>query len=171
MIGYCKRSFSNLPGLACALLLIVALLTGCGGDQPQPELAVGQGPFLRHCASCHGINGEGRPPTFPPLAGSEWRELPSEALALVVLLGLRGEIEVAGRTYRGFMPPMQHINDADIADLIGFIEREWSGREPRLDASDIARIRGSFDGRRPVLYRKQGLLEALTDLEALAELQ
>ncbi|MGY6553619.1 MAG: c-type cytochrome [Wenzhouxiangella sp.] len=164
MTGYCKRSFSTLPGLACALLLLVGLLTACGGDQPPLELAAGQEPYLRHCASCHGLNGEGRPPTFPPLAGSEWMELPSEALALIVLLGLRGEIEVAGRTYRGYMPPMQHISDEDIADLIGFTEREWSGREPRLDAADIARIRGSFDGRRPPLYRKEGLLEALAEL-------
>ena len=165
MTRYCKRSPEGLPGLCRLVLLgLVAALAACGSDQTALELAPGQEQYLRHCASCHGNQGEGRPPTFPPLAGSEWMELPSEALALIILLGLRGEIEVAGRTYRGYMPPMQHINDEDIAALIGFTERAWAGREPRLSGADVARIRGSFDGRRPPLYRKEGLLEALAEL-------
>lgn len=165
MTGYCKRSPAGLPGLQrLALLALILGLTACGNEQAQLELAPGQELYLRHCASCHGNQGQGRPPTFPPLAGSEWMELPSEALALIVLLGLRGEIEVAGRTYRGYMPPMQHISDEGIAQLIGFTEREWSGREPRLTAADIANIRGAFDGRRPPLYRKEGLMDALAEL-------
>jgi len=169
MTGYCKRSLEGLPGrratlLATLVVLGAALLAACDSGQPQLELAPGQELYLRHCASCHGNQGEGRPPTFPPLAESEWMELPSEALALIVLLGLRGEIEVAGRTYRGYMPPMQHLSDEDIAELIGFTEREWSQREPSLSAADIAGLRATFDGRRPPLYRKEGLLEALAEL-------
>jgi len=165
MTGYCKRSPCRLPGLRrLALLFLVVALAACGSDEPTLELAPGQELYLRHCASCHGNQGQGRPPTFPPLAGSEWMELPAEALALIILLGLRGEIEVAGRTYRGYMPPMQHISDADIAELLGFIEREWSGREPSLSAADIVNIRRAFHGRRPPLERKEGLLEALAEL-------
>ena len=156
-----------MPGpLQLALLaLLITVLVGCGGEETTLELAEGQEAYLRHCASCHGHQGEGRPPTFPPLAGSEWMDLPSEALALIVLLGLRGEIEVAGRTYRGYMPPMQHISDEDIAELIGFTEREWSNREPGLSATDVADIRSHFAERRSPLERKEGLMEALSELE------
>lgn len=148
------------------MVVLIAGLAACSGDSSEPllELAPGQELYLRHCASCHGNQGQGRPPTFPPLAGSEWMELPSEALALIILLGLRGEIEVAGRTYRGYMPPMQHIRDDQIAELLGFTEREWAGREPGLDADDIAAIRATFGRNRPPLYRKDGVMQALAEL-------
>lgn len=166
MTGYCNRSLLGLPGLRLMTLVVLVLaLSACSDDQPLLELAPGQELYLRHCASCHGNHGEGRPPAFPPLAASEWMELSSEALALIVLLGLRGEIEVAGRTYRGYMPPMQHISDQDIAALLGFVEREWSNREPRLSAADVAGIRGAFSGRRPPLEGKEGLMQALKELE------
>lgn len=124
----------------------------------------GQEPYLRWCAQCHGNQGEGKPPAFPPLAGSEWLALPDEALALIVLYGLRGEIEVAGRTYNGYMPPMQHLPDADIADLIGYMLLAWSERESRLSEADVTRLRGVFQGRRPPLSGRAGLEEALDEI-------
>ncbi len=143
---------------------LLAVLAACNSDNPPVELAEGQEPYLRYCASCHGNQGEGKPPAFPPLAGSEWMELPSEGLALIVLYGLRGEIEVAGRTYRGYMPPMQHLSDEDIAALLGFTERTWAGREPGLEASDIAHLRTAFAQRRPPLEGMNGLMQALDEL-------
>lgn len=140
------------------------MLTACNSGAPPGQLAEGQEPYLRYCASCHGNQGEGKPPAFPPLAGSEWMELPSEALALIVLYGLRGEIEVAGRTYRGYMPPMQHLSDEDIASLLGFAERTWSGREAGLGVADIARLRSAFAERRPPLEGMDGLMQALDEL-------
>lgn len=166
MTGYCKHWALCPPALGRLLVAALLLsLTACGNDDMVPmELAEGQEPYLRHCASCHGNQGQGKPPTFPPLAGSEWMALSSEALALIVLYGLRGEIEVAGRTYRGYMPPMQHISDADIAALLGFTERAWAGREPSLDPDDVARLRTAFDGRRAPLEGKEGLMQALAEL-------
>lgn len=165
MTGYCKRSHTATPGVGRLFLALIVLgLAACSADEAPLELAEGQEAYLRHCASCHGNQGQGRPPAFPPLAGSEWMELPSEALALIVLYGLRGEIQVAGRSYRGYMPPMQHISDADIAGLLGFTERAWAGREARLAAADIAALRKAFADRRPPLDGKEGLMQALAEL-------
>lgn len=165
-IQHCKRSLAPSAATvrsACAAA-VLALLTACNSATPPVELAAGQEPYLRYCASCHGNQGEGKPPAFPPLAGSEWMDLPSEALALIVLYGLRGEIEVAGRTYRGYMPPMQHLGDEDIAALLGYAERTWAGREPGLEASDIARLRNAFVGQRAPLEGLNGLMQALEEL-------
>ncbi|MEE4296997.1 MAG: cytochrome c [Wenzhouxiangella sp.] len=149
---------------AAVATAILVVLTACNSSTPPTQLAEGQEPYLRYCASCHGNQGEGKPPAFPPLAGSEWMELPSEALALIVLYGLRGEIEVAGRTYRGYMPPMQHLSDEDIAALLGFAERAWAGREAGLGVADIARLRTAFTQRRPPLEGLDGLMRALDEL-------
>lgn len=162
--AYCNRSAAH-RGLLLPLLLLALLLVACDDGRPPPgELAQGQEPYLRWCAQCHGNQGEGKPPAFPPLAGSEWLDLPDEALALIVLYGLRGEIEVAGRSYNGYMPPMQHLRDADIADLIGYMLLTWSERESRLGEADVTALRGVFQGRRPPLHGLEGVEEALDEI-------
>ncbi len=145
-------------------LMLGLLLVGCGDSPPVGELAPGQEPYLRWCASCHGNTGDGKPPTFPPLAGSEWLEMPDEALAMIVLYGLRGEIEVAGRTYRGYMPPMQHLSDGDIAMIIHYMHAAWTGRESELQEADVQSLRQAFEGRRPPLEGREGVEQALEAL-------
>lgn len=138
--------FKPMPALLLGLL--VAACGGSGGenDEASKSLAAGQEPYLRYCASCHGNRGEGKQPAFPPLAGSEWLELPAEGLARIVIRGLRGEITVAGERYNGLMPPMRHVADDDIAAIVGFLESTWAAREPTLDGEDITRIRGQAEG-------------------------
>ncbi len=163
--GYSNRCRPR-PGLTVLLLLVMSL-AACSPDRPPTgDLAQGQEPYLRWCASCHGFNGEGKPPTFPPIAGSEWLDLSDQALALIVLYGLRGEIQVKGETYRGYMPPMQHLSDQDIADIIVFMRSAWTEDEASIDADGVERLRTIFPGRRPPLEGLDGLLEAVEFVEA-----
>lgn len=151
--AHCKHSL--LP----VLMLLVAACDG-SGQAGAPGTGRGEA-YLRHCASCHGVEGEGRAPTFPPLAGSEWIDFPPRALGAIVLLGLRGEIEVAGRSYRGFMPPLQHIGDAELAAIVNFTKAEWADETLEWTADDVAVLRSDLAGR--------GMLEGRTDLERLLE--
>lgn len=165
-----KTVYSNRcrlrPGLTVLLLLSLAV-AGCSSDLPPAgEMAQGQEPYLRWCASCHGLNGEGKPPTFPPIAGSEWLALSDEALALIVLYGLRGEIQVKGQTYRGYMPPMQHLSDQDIADILNFMRSAWTDDKASINAEGVERLRTIFPGRRPPLEGLDGLLEAVEFVES-----
>ncbi|HSH28130.1 MAG TPA: cytochrome c, partial [Wenzhouxiangella sp.] len=104
--------------------------------------------FNRYCAGCHGQQGQGRPPAFPPLAGSEWLSLPPAAPSAIILLGLRGEIEVAGQSYVGYMPPMRHIDDQGVAAIVRHINRQWSQEVPDWTAEDVAALRARLAGRR-----------------------
>lgn len=79
---------------------------------------------------------------------------------MIVLHGLRGEIEVAGRTYRGYMPPMRHLPDEDIAAIIGFVLASWSERQSQIDADQVGRLRTGqpqtpIDGREDLMRRIQ----------------
>ena len=138
------------------------VLTGCSDESGNSdELAVGQEPYLRYCASCHGNQGEGKPPSFPPLAGSEWLDLGTDAIALIVLGGLSGEIEVAGQTYRGYMPPMRHLSDEDITALIGYIGEQWADWAEPITQERVTELRGKVGGTRPI--------QGLEGLETLLE--
>lgn len=157
-IHHCKQTLGTA-------VLLVALLAGCGGESPGSGEAQspGEAAFARHCAGCHGMQGQGRPPAFPPLVGSEWLALPPEGLTAIVLLGLRGEIEVAGRQYAGYMPPMQHIDDARIADIIGYIMRRWSKEVPDWTAGDVAGLRAALAGR-PTPEGRAGLNQLIEEM-------
>lgn len=155
-----KTHYSN----ALAWLAVALLLTACTEAPQSADIAgAGQESYLRYCATCHGNTGEGRPPTFPPLNDPHWARLPGEALALIVLYGMQGEIEVAGRTYRGFMPPMQHMSDEHIAAAVGYLQEQWGGGEATIDADGVAALRDRA-GRRSPWRGKEDVAAALDEL-------
>jgi len=117
-------------------------LAGCS-DQPDVPLAPGQADYNTYCSACHAPDGAGRPPTFPPLAGSEWLARGPDAVALVALVGLRGPIEVAGRNYNGFMPAARQASDAELAALLGFIGSQWADWNEPITAERIAELRAA----------------------------
>ncbi|MEM7054617.1 MAG: cytochrome c [Pseudomonadota bacterium] len=154
--------YSRYCSLA-TLAFVMLVLSGCSGESNQSDgLAMGQEPYLRYCASCHGNNGEGKSPAFPPIAGSEWLAMGPESVALIVLGGLSGEIEVAGQTYRGYMPPMRHVSDQDITALMGFIDDQWADWAEPITQAQVTELRGKV-GSRPIqgLEGLQALLEEI----------
>lgn len=149
---YCSR--------AAAVLAAGLWLAGCS-DEPKEPMQPGEAEYVRYCSTCHARDGAGRPPGFPPLAGSEWLELGPEAVSLIVLLGLRGEIEVAGQTYRGYMPTMRQVSDADMTAILGFINEQWAGWESVPNADEVAQLREFAAG--------EELLEGRAELEQALE--
>lgn len=141
-MAHCKQTL----GL---VLLLVTSLTGCGGSDSGANVQQepGEAAYARYCAGCHGVQGQGRAPAFPPLAGSEWLALPPEGLTAIILLGLRGEIEVAGTRYAGYMPPMQHIDDERVAGVVQYIKVRWSDGGEDWTSDDVARLRTALAGR------------------------
>src|SRR5699024_12754905 len=113
---YCKR------GRVAAALVVALLLTGCGApDQDEMAASPGQADFNKHCAGCHGRLGQGRPPAFPPLVGSEGLEPPPRALAPMMLLGLRRDRDGVGKAEVGPVPRMTRLADTRAArtDQVG----------------------------------------------------
>ncbi len=143
MIEKARRSRYCSPALV--LLAAAWLLAGCS-DESDPSMAPGQAEYVKYCATCHGRDGTGKPPTFPPLAASEWLADGPEPVALIVLLGLKGEIEVAGQTYRGYMPGMRQIADPELTALLGYVGREWGGWSSTPSTERIAELRALTEG-------------------------
>lgn len=152
---YCRR--------AAAMLAAGLWLAGCS-DEPKAPLQPGEAEYMRYCSTCHARDGTGRPPGFPPLAGSEWLELGPEAVTLIVMLGLRGEIEVAGDIYRGYMPTMRQIDDEEMAAILGFIDKRWADWGSVPDSGTVAGLR-ELAGEEELLESRAGLERILKRIE------
>ena len=109
-------------------------------DQPRP----GQQIYSTTCAACHQPNGEGNGETYPPLAGSEWVTGPEGRVARIVLHGLTGEVEVAGQTYSGAMPPWKDVlKYEEIAAVLTYVRSSWGNKAPAITAATVASIRAA----------------------------
>ncbi|GAA5494632.1 hypothetical protein Rhal01_00795 [Rubritalea halochordaticola] len=103
--------------------------------------------YATRCASCHTPGGTGDGANFPPLAGSEWVNTSGAVPSLVILHGLAGQIEVAGKTYNGNMPPMgDGLTDFELAALLYFIQNSWGNEVGKIYGPEqIAEIRKIAD--------------------------
>ncbi|RIL07186.1 MAG: cytochrome C oxidase Cbb3 [Proteobacteria bacterium] len=115
-------------------------------DAPEPGAAApadGAQVYAQRCQSCHQANGEGMPPSFPPLVGSRWVTGAPEIPVRVVLAGLQGPIEVRGTTYQGAMPAWGPLlSDAEIAAVVSHVRALPGNGAPPVDAALVARLRG-----------------------------
>ena len=87
--------------------------------------------YARQCSACHQAHGGGLPKTFPPLAGNTDLYRDRMFPVYVVLNGLEGPITVKGEPYQGAMPPFDHLSDAEIAAVIGYVRAAWNNAEMR----------------------------------------
>ena len=73
------------------------------------------------------------------MAGSSWVTGPTERLARIVLHGVKGEIEVLGKTWDSAMPGHAGINQFDndtAAGLMTYLHRVW-GHSGRIISPDF----------------------------------
>lgn len=94
-------------------------------------LAEGAAVYTANCAGCHQATGQGVAGAFPPLAGGLQGYTASAAGRLtithILLFGLNGPIEAAGKPYNGVMPAWgAQLNDHQIAAVIDYIVTAWS---------------------------------------------
>jgi len=153
---------TRLTSMAAALLLLAGCDTGGqeappagSGESPQvhaaeaasgeqsleARIANGKDVFQRTCSACHGAEGKGLPGAFPPLAGSDWLAAQPEQAIEVVLQGLSGPIEVNGKKYNAVMPPLPHLTDAEVADVLTFVLNDWDNPGGEIQAAQVASVR------------------------------
>lgn len=107
-----------------------------------PRLASGEGVYERTCAACHQRSGAGVDGAFPPLDGSARTTGAPEAVIRIVLHGLSGPVEPAGRPkVDSLMPPVAGLSDAEVADVITYVRHAWSNDAAEVSAAEVAKVR------------------------------
>ncbi len=104
--------------------------------------------FASHCASCHQANGAGLPGVFPPLTASEWINGNPKTLARILLLGINGEMKLAGTTFNGTMPAFSAtLSDAEIAAVATHIRANFGNHADALTADQVKSERTALGSR------------------------
>lgn len=74
------------------------------------------------CGMCHGPDGGGLAPLYPPTRDSSFvKEASDSTLRTVILDGMSGPIEVNGVQYETLMPPTEGLTDADCTKIITYL--------------------------------------------------
>jgi mono/diheme cytochrome c family protein len=85
--------------------------------------------YLKHCADCHGRDGNGVPGVYPPLNGNSAMTEPTgvNATRMVLLGGFAPSTAANPRPYS--MPPFaQQLNDSDVALVVSYIRQAWGNK-------------------------------------------
>ncbi|HEX6810836.1 MAG TPA: PVC-type heme-binding CxxCH protein [Planctomycetota bacterium] len=100
--------------------------------------------YSRTCIACHGIDGKGLVPAFPPLDGSDWLTGDPARAIHIVLHGLQGPITVGTTRFENAMPPLGWtLNDAEIADVLTYTRQRWSNDAAAVTAEQVAARRAA----------------------------
>jgi nitrite reductase (NO-forming) len=102
---------------------------------------VGQSVYQTYCMGCHQAEGQGIPGAFPPLAKSDYVMADRSRSIETVLNGLHGAIQVNGQPYDGTMPPMGHLKDEEIADVLSYVLNSWGNTANPVSAAEVAAVR------------------------------
>ena len=100
---------------------------------PAPEgsllMRLGQTVYQKHCASCHGSDGRGMPPEYPPLAGNPSIQMQSAVNPIRMVLNGGFPPGTQGNPQPYGMPPFaQSLSDDEVAAVVTYIRAAWGNR-------------------------------------------
>jgi mono/diheme cytochrome c family protein len=119
-----KRRGRLIAAATRAILFLGA--SACLAAEPMaPRYAEGATAFQANCAVCHGAKGLGQPSLAPPLISYPARYASiaegRRQLAMTVLNGMFGGIDVEQKHYDFKMPDFTALDDAALAAVLNFV--------------------------------------------------
>ena len=97
------------------------------------------------CATCHQLDGNGLTASqFPPLKGTPWVTGNEERLIKIVLKGIMGPIEVAGRQYPGQVPMTPYegmLDDTEVAAVLTYVRNSFGNQASPISPELVKKVR------------------------------
>jgi len=130
-----------------------ALLT----DAHREQFRLGEVHYQRICLGCHQSHGQGQVALAPPLVASEWVTGTPERLIALIMDGIMGPIEVAGKVYQvpeiqPLMPGLRanpEFTDEQLAAIMTYVRNAWGNSAPPISTEAVTRYRESTEMRAP----------------------
>ncbi|MFO0667248.1 MAG: copper-containing nitrite reductase [Polyangiaceae bacterium] len=109
----------------------------------EQQIEAGKALFLGTCSACHQPEGQGLPKTFPPLAKSDFLMADKKRSIEIVLNGLTGPVTVGGNSFNSVMPPLSHLPDDDIANILTYVRNAWGNTGDAVTRAEVVAVRES----------------------------
>ena len=124
-----------------ALLALVATTTVSFGAEDGAQV------YNTLCVACHGPDGKGLN-GLPPLVGSDWPKGPAERTIKIVLHGMTGPVDVAGKSYNIDMPPQGAVlSDEKIAAALTYVRKNFAGNAGAVTPELVKSVRAATAAR------------------------
>jgi mono/diheme cytochrome c family protein len=95
------------------------------------------------CVACHGPDGKGLN-GLPPLVGSDWPKGQAARSIKIVLNGLEGPVDVAGKTYNIAMPPQGAVlSDEKIAAALTYVRKNFANGAGAVTPDEVKAVRAA----------------------------
>jgi mono/diheme cytochrome c family protein len=98
--------------------------------------------YDKQCALCHGADGKGHPPAYPPLAGNQSITMtsPVNSIRMVLNGGYAPGTKKNPRPHG--MPPFSHIlDDEEVAAVVTYIRVAWDNSGAPVAAAQVPELR------------------------------
>jgi mono/diheme cytochrome c family protein len=131
-------------------------LKGIARDEPDPVVSrlpdaessllvsLGKSVYDKHCSSCHGNNGEGRPPHYPILAGNQSIQMDSAVNAIRMVLNGGYPPGTFGNPMPHGMPPFSvTLSDDEVAAVVSYIRTAWGNTGKPVSATEANKLRSA----------------------------
>ena len=121
-------------------------------ETEQKQFVLGRQLYINVCGTCHGSDGAGLSRFAPPLAESDWVLGDEKRLALILLHGLEGPVEVNGKRYDApdilpVMPAHSTMDDASISSILTYIRNAWGNTASPVSRAKVGSTRVTSQGR------------------------
>ncbi|UGQ45456.1 c-type cytochrome [Massilia endophytica] len=104
----------------------------------------GQGIYARQCASCHGAEGRGKLPHYPPLANNQSITMTSAVNPIRMVLNGGYPPGTRKNPMPYGMPPFaQELTDAQIAAVVTYIRNAWGNRAGAVNNREVNALRSA----------------------------
>ena len=109
-----------------AAAVMMTTLPGLAAAEPAPvRYPTGATAFQANCSVCHGVKGAGTPSLAPPITSYPARYAANpdgrKQLAMTVLNGMFGGIDVEQKHFDFKMPEFTQLDDATLAAVLNFV--------------------------------------------------
>ncbi|MDO8439221.1 MAG: c-type cytochrome [Telluria sp.] len=98
--------------------------------------------YEANCTECHGADGKGLPPHYPPLAGNRALTMDEAVNPIRIVLngGFAPGTEGNPRPYG--MPPYSHaMSDGEVAAVVSYLRTSWGNKARPVTATEVNRNR------------------------------
>ena len=112
---------------------------------PASVKAMGMAVYEKHCAQCHGKQGQGEPGAYPALAKNRAVNLSnSNNLVLTVLRGGFAPSTAGNPRHFGMPPFSLALTDAEVAAVLTYVRGAWGNTAGPVAEFDINKLRSSI---------------------------